>query len=443
MLLDPKNGALESLFSYNSDGVGVMYKNKKGLRVRKIVPTTIQDVDTFLLSLPDDDRNLAIHFRMATHGDINLDNCHPYAVTETVAMMHNGVLSTGNAADKSRSDTWHFINDYLRQTVEAFPGIIHQEQFNKLVARYIGNNRFVYMDENGGMSHVNKKQGFEHDGMWFANTYSFDASTVGYAEYIWEDEDEDDSLVYPFGSKLYKPKYTKSSSWGKFKPSPAPYVSPQTASTAGVWDEVKAAALLGDLDFMRVDSIAAVLEQLPFSAVTALMRTHRPVVGASYQVGETCNTVSAESAGIVRMLFAFCAEIEKFSYGREEATKLAEKCRRTPADAKEVASVMSYYLSWEKRNAPIPVGWKAAPAPAPAPRAATMDTLGEIKRRDCVHETTYGEYTVSVYSLGAGAYGYEATDSTGSLVAVASGYSSLSEAYEEATIEVETLIVHG
>jgi len=36
-----------------------------------------------------------IHYRMKTHGDIDMDNCHPSRVTDDIWMAHNGILSMG------------------------------------------------------------------------------------------------------------------------------------------------------------------------------------------------------------------------------------------------------------------------------------------------------------------------------------------------------------
>lgn len=169
---------LESIYGYNSDGFGAMWANRDGLKIVKIVPRTIEDVRSVIRSLPDDDRNVACHARLTTHGDTNLDNCHPYTVAPgKVAMMHNGILHTGNAADTKRSDTWHFIQEYLADAVTKAPDVVHSESFLTLVGDFIKQNRFVFMDDQGRLSHVNKDQGVEHDGIWFANTYAWDPET--------------------------------------------------------------------------------------------------------------------------------------------------------------------------------------------------------------------------------------------------------------------------
>lgn len=168
------HGMLADVYSSNPDGIGIMYGSTKGLRVIKTLPKNLADATAFIRKLPNDDRDLAIHFRWTTHGHTDLHNCHPYDVTPGyIAMMHNGVLHTGNAKDTARSDTYHFIQDYLRDAIHDAPTLIHNEGFLTMVAEFIGDNRFVFMDGEGRMSHVNYDQGIEHDGLWFSNTYAW------------------------------------------------------------------------------------------------------------------------------------------------------------------------------------------------------------------------------------------------------------------------------
>lgn len=172
-------GMLADIYTSNSDGVGVMYGTSKGLKVCKTLPKSVGDVQSFIERLPTDDREIALHFRWTTHGDTDMINCHPYdVVAGYVAMMHNGILSTGNAADTTKSDTWHFIKDYLESPIHEHPPLIHNEGFLTMIADYIGDNRFVFMDGDGRMSHVNYDQGIEHDGLWFSNTYAWTPSKL-------------------------------------------------------------------------------------------------------------------------------------------------------------------------------------------------------------------------------------------------------------------------
>ena len=168
-------GLIEDIFTNNADGLGVMYGTSKGLKVCKTLPNSAAEVVIFLSKLPTDDREVAIHFRWRTHGDINLDQCHPYPVNETTAMMHNGVLEQGNAGDKTKSDTWHFIEDYMK----SLPiDTLHDAGFTKLLGDFVGNNRFAIMSGDGRLTVVNQHQGVSHDGVWFSNTYAWEPSLL-------------------------------------------------------------------------------------------------------------------------------------------------------------------------------------------------------------------------------------------------------------------------
>jgi len=173
------HGLLSDIYTTNPDGIGIMYATTKGLKIVKTLPKNYADAFAFIGKLPDDDRELAIHFRWTTHGNTDLTNCHPYDVVNGyVAMMHNGILHTGNKADTTKSDTWHFIKDYLAEAVHEHPALVHNAGYLTMIAEFIGDNRFVFMDGDGRMSHVNYDQGVEHEGMWFSNTYAWSPSRL-------------------------------------------------------------------------------------------------------------------------------------------------------------------------------------------------------------------------------------------------------------------------
>lgn len=223
------HGMLGDIYSSNSDGIGMMYGTVSGLKVVKHLPKSLADAVAFIKRIPNDERNLAIHFRYTTHGDTDLLNCHPYDVIPGfVSMMHNGVLHTGNHADKSKSDTWHFIKDYLASAVRQAPGLVFDDGFLSMIGEFINNNRFVFMDGEGRMSIVNKDQGIEHDGLWFSNTYAWTPSRLiphyqssykrsfkgttyarGYSNYYDMDDEYDDHYSSWTGSVALHPQEKK------------------------------------------------------------------------------------------------------------------------------------------------------------------------------------------------------------------------------------------
>jgi predicted glutamine amidotransferase len=77
------NLLIENIYGKNGDGLGIMYASDDGLVVTKGLPSAASGFREMVESLPDDDREVALHARWRTHGDIDLDNCHPYQVSDS------------------------------------------------------------------------------------------------------------------------------------------------------------------------------------------------------------------------------------------------------------------------------------------------------------------------------------------------------------------------
>lgn len=170
-------GLTESIYDYNADGIGFMYATANDkLRTRKFLPNTIKEFDDAIRRLPTDNRTIAVHARYKTHGTINMDNVHPYPVIEgRIAMMHNGVLAHGNSADRTKSDTWHYIENHVRPLLEVYPDAYKNEGVMSIIENDIGTgNRFVFMNDKGEMEIYNAHTGIEHNGLWFSNTYAWE-----------------------------------------------------------------------------------------------------------------------------------------------------------------------------------------------------------------------------------------------------------------------------
>ena len=174
---------IEDFHSYNPDGVGVMWAENGHVHVEKILPKTASDVVKFLEK--HQGRECAIHYRWATHGDVDLNNCHPYELLgeETghpMFLMHNGILSQGNALDKTKSDTHQFIRTHLRPlldpTVGGNPDLMFQPAFIEMLGSFIGSsNKFVVVDYKGRMATVNESAFVDFNGAKLSNTYAWSA----------------------------------------------------------------------------------------------------------------------------------------------------------------------------------------------------------------------------------------------------------------------------
>lgn len=170
---------LIDFFDYNSDGFGAMYAEEGKLVIIKTLGTPAEIEALYATELAH--RDCVIHYRMKTHGDIDLDNCHPYRVTDDVWLAHNGILSMGNPVYKHKSDTWHFIEYVLRPILEANPNALFDDDFQEYLESMIGSsNKFALMHSSGKTIIINERAGVMHEGAWLSNTYAWSAHKHGH-----------------------------------------------------------------------------------------------------------------------------------------------------------------------------------------------------------------------------------------------------------------------
>ena len=164
---------VEDFYWFNSDGIGIMYPDNGELVVKKALPKEPLECFEFIRENAEG-RNCAIHFRMRTHGPVDIDNCHPYLILPNLWLMHNGILRIGNDADKTKSDTWHYINAYLRPLLKDNPSLAFEDVFIELISDHVGTgNKFVIMDNEGRIAHYNYESGVEWGKRWMSNTYAW------------------------------------------------------------------------------------------------------------------------------------------------------------------------------------------------------------------------------------------------------------------------------
>lgn len=163
---------LLDFFSKNSDGFGAIVKRGDTVEVLKSIGT-FDEINTLYIEQVSGHEAI-IHFRMKTHGAIDIANCHPYEVVPGVWMAHNGILSTGNHKDPKMSDTWHYIQDFLKPMLEHDVTLIHNTGFQRMIASHIGaSNKFGFMNQDGKVVLINEASGVWHQEIWYSNTYAW------------------------------------------------------------------------------------------------------------------------------------------------------------------------------------------------------------------------------------------------------------------------------
>ena len=157
---------LSQCFKSNPDGAGFMYGTGKKVKIRK----GFFDFESFYAAYqPHENKALLIHFRIKTHGAVEVSNCHPFYVTDEVGFIHNGIISK-HGGNVNKSDTRDFNERVLRPLVKSFgTTIIHSPQIQPLIESYIGYSKLAFMDKDGNTTIYNESMGNYDNGVWFSN----------------------------------------------------------------------------------------------------------------------------------------------------------------------------------------------------------------------------------------------------------------------------------
>lgn len=170
---------IEDFYSFNPDGMGVMYGDGNKLHVTKSLGSVEE-----IWNIYNDiciGRECVIHFRMKTHGNIDLINCHPYHVTDKIWLAHNGILSASNPIRKEMSDTWHLIEYVIKPIAESNIGLLFDTCFQTYIGSLIGStNKLCYAHADGRIAIINESSGVSYKNAWLSNTYAWSANKAGF-----------------------------------------------------------------------------------------------------------------------------------------------------------------------------------------------------------------------------------------------------------------------
>ena len=152
------NRVLTDCMIENPHGWGLMWIEQGRLKTLKGAdPRTF---DSAYATVPDN-VEVAIHFRWKTHGKIDDANAHPYPVLNKeqhgfdLALMHNGVLDVP-VTRPEMSDTWHWIEEYIRPLLENDIEYYDHEEFWEFVEQDSIGSRLLFMDETGHVTRTGK-----------------------------------------------------------------------------------------------------------------------------------------------------------------------------------------------------------------------------------------------------------------------------------------------
>lgn len=181
----------ETSYESNSDGIGIMYANNGRVRVHKSMGEFAKQKRLWRSQVGI--RPFAMHQRMRTHGETDMQNVHPYPILTheqhgyDLYMMHNGIINVPEY-DSNLSDTWHFVEYYLRPILETNHELWLDPHFQDMVEDFIGyGSKLLFMNGDGRVRLYNEKKGTWKNGCWLSNTYSI--ARVSYSSYFGFDDD--------------------------------------------------------------------------------------------------------------------------------------------------------------------------------------------------------------------------------------------------------------
>jgi len=109
-----------------------------------------------------------VHFRWGNIGKINVENCHPFIVSERIGMAHNGTIAI--PVSNGKSDTRTFTERILRRLNEDDPNFLEDGPTRWFLSKSIGQSKLVFLTAEGNITIINKAAGEEFNGVWYSNT---------------------------------------------------------------------------------------------------------------------------------------------------------------------------------------------------------------------------------------------------------------------------------
>lgn len=167
---DISRDILENCAENNPDGCGFAYINVDNQGKRRLKTRKAMDFDSFYEKYEkaieqNPESPFLIHFRIKTHGKIDLANCHPFQVDAEHVFIHNGTIS-GLKKEDDMSDTRVFNRDMLR---------ILPKDWNKnsgiksLIEEFIGYSKLAVLNLDGEVNIYNEQKGYWIGEVWYSN----------------------------------------------------------------------------------------------------------------------------------------------------------------------------------------------------------------------------------------------------------------------------------
>ncbi|SHH47644.1 class II glutamine amidotransferase [Bradyrhizobium erythrophlei] len=180
---------IESACIVNADGFGLAVADRGKIELIKELNPKGNDPERVLKLLEETkDLPILLHLRYKTVGAVNEANCHPFVVTTDaddgidIVMCHNGTMNQFNITGNDFSDSYMFNEMLLKPLLERSlcspdvdpEAVLDDELLQLVLNEFVPSSSIVsLLDGNGKSLHIHETSGFEHEGWWSSNNYSF------------------------------------------------------------------------------------------------------------------------------------------------------------------------------------------------------------------------------------------------------------------------------
>jgi glutamine amidotransferase len=163
-----KPGELARACESNPDGFGFAYLAHDVIEYVNTFDSdeAIREFDKFCKRYPN---GIGVfHARYATHGAVNVDNCHPFQVDSKTVLAHNGILPLTPAEGDKRSDTALLAEQVMP---EWMPWLDSPEISD--LERWMAGNKVAILTTHKRLRDsiyiLNESLGHWRDGCWYSN----------------------------------------------------------------------------------------------------------------------------------------------------------------------------------------------------------------------------------------------------------------------------------
>ena len=179
---------LETAWESNQDGGGYGFisgiDTKKGAKLQ--IKKGFFKFEDFFKSFYKDrnkynNSKFVVHFRHATVGDVNKENCQPFFVKDNLIMCHNGTIRKIKDNDKKDSDS-KILSDLCNSLP---PNFNKMPGYSKLINNFVSPSRVVFLTKyNDIYTYDPRSKGSKLDDIWFSNDYyKFKRKYTNYTNY--------------------------------------------------------------------------------------------------------------------------------------------------------------------------------------------------------------------------------------------------------------------